>query len=83
MRTAKTQSYMSVITEDIDGNFNVIFPDFPGCVTCGRTFEEARNNASEALSLWIEEMQSQQKKKTPNGRKVSYSKNTSLVPVTV
>jgi predicted RNase H-like HicB family nuclease len=31
----------------------VSFPDFPGCVTAGRTSEEARRRAAEALSFHI------------------------------
>src|SRR5258708_37006429 len=33
--------------------FGVSFPDFPGCVTAGRTLEEARRMAAEALALHI------------------------------
>ena len=42
-----------------EGGYNVLFPDFPGCVTFGKTFEEAKNNAKEVLELWIEELESQ------------------------
>jgi len=31
----------------------VVFPDFPGCVSVGKTYEEAFRNAHEALSLHI------------------------------
>jgi predicted RNase H-like HicB family nuclease len=47
--------YLTIIQQDENGKYNVSFPDFPGCVTCGETYEEARENAVEALSLWIEE----------------------------
>ncbi len=75
MKSLKTNSYISIISEDNDGNYNVMFPDFPGCVTCGRTFEEARKNAEEALSLWLEELKLSKKKLT------SFTKNASLVSV--
>ena len=39
-----------------EGGFNVSFPDFPGCVTFGYSFEEAEKMAEDALSLWIEVM---------------------------
>jgi predicted RNase H-like HicB family nuclease len=39
-----------------DGGFNVSFPEFPGCVTFGNSFEEAREKAREVLELWLEEM---------------------------
>ena len=32
------------------------FPDFPGCITVGKTIEEARRNAQEALTLHISGM---------------------------
>lgn len=41
------------------------FPDFPGCVTFGRTFEEAKAKAREALELWIEELIETQKEVIP------------------
>lgn len=77
MKTSKVNSYISVISEDKDGNYNVIFPDFPGCATCGRTFDEARKNAREALSLWLEESKASKKKVSP------YTKNTSLVTLSL
>ena len=39
-----------------DGGYNVSFPDFPGCVTFGRSFEEAKGKAKEVLELWLEEL---------------------------
>lgn len=36
--------------------WDVIFPDFPGCVSQGGTLEEAMTNAHEALALHIEGM---------------------------
>ncbi|MCX6757009.1 MAG: type II toxin-antitoxin system HicB family antitoxin [Candidatus Nomurabacteria bacterium] len=75
MKAVKTNPYISIISEDGDGNYNVIFPDFPGCVTCGKTFEEARINAKEALSLWLEET------KIAKRNIFSFTKNASLVTV--
>ena len=39
-----------------EGGFNVSFPNFPGCVTFGRTFEEAKAKAQEVLALWLAEL---------------------------
>lgn len=39
-----------------EGGYNVSFPDFPGCVTFGKSFEEARAMAHEVLELWLEEL---------------------------
>ena len=49
-------SYIALIRKDADSDFGVDFPDFPGCVTAGRTLEEARLMAAEALALHIEGM---------------------------
>ncbi len=53
--------YPAVLAPDANGGFNVSFPDFPGCVTFGYTIEEAQVKAAEVLSLWIEELASDNK----------------------
>lgn len=60
-KIANFNGYLTVITEDQEGKFNVSFPDFPGCFTCGDTFPEATKNAVEALSLWIESLELEKK----------------------
>lgn len=50
-------NYPAVFSPAEEGGYNVSFPDFPGCVTFGNTFEEAKTKAHEALELWIEELQ--------------------------
>ncbi|WP_325063031.1 type II toxin-antitoxin system HicB family antitoxin [Gluconobacter thailandicus] len=35
--------------------FGVIVPDLPGCFSAGDTFNEAIDNAQEAMALWIED----------------------------
>ena len=32
---------MSIIPDTVEGGFTVIFPELPGCMTCGDTIEEA------------------------------------------
>ncbi len=49
-------SYTAVIQQDEDGNHLVSFPSLPGCVTFGRTYEEALKMGQEVLELWIEEL---------------------------
>jgi predicted RNase H-like HicB family nuclease len=48
--------YIAYLHKDRKSDFGVSFPDFPGCVTAGKTLEEARRMAVEALSLHIEGM---------------------------
>ena len=47
--------YVALFTEEKHG-FSVAFPDFPGCVTCGDTLDEAVDHAFEALAMFAEEM---------------------------
>jgi predicted RNase H-like HicB family nuclease len=49
-------AYIALIRKEGGSDFGVDFPDFPGCVTAGRTLEEARRMAIEALALHIEGM---------------------------
>jgi len=48
--------YIAYLHKDRESDFGVSFPDFPGCVTAGKTLEEARRMAEEALALHIEGM---------------------------
>ena len=48
--------YIAYLHKNRKSDFGVSFPDFPGCVTAGKTLEEARRMAVEALSLHIEGM---------------------------
>ncbi|KKU48980.1 hypothetical protein A3H10_00775 [Candidatus Uhrbacteria bacterium RIFCSPLOWO2_12_FULL_46_10] len=52
----KILSYFAVFEPAIEGGYNISFPDFPGCVTFGRNFEEAQDKAREVLELWLEEL---------------------------
>ncbi len=49
-------SYVALIHKDETSDYGVSFPDFPGCVTAGKTIQEARLMADEALMFHIEGM---------------------------
>jgi predicted RNase H-like HicB family nuclease len=49
-------NYIALLRKEEDSDFGVSFPDFPGCVTAGRTLDEARRFADEALRLHIDGM---------------------------
>ena len=49
-------SYIGLIRKDIDSDFGVDFPDFPGCISAGGTIDEARRMVQEALELHVEGM---------------------------
>src|SRR5664279_4626024 len=46
-----TMEYIAYLHKDKGSDYGVSFPDFPGCVTAGRTLEEARELAVEALTV--------------------------------
>lgn len=48
--------YPAVFQPAEEGGYNVSFPDFPGCVTCGKNFDHAKRMAREVLELWFEEL---------------------------
>jgi predicted RNase H-like HicB family nuclease len=45
--------YIAYLHKDRKSDFGVSFMDFPGCVTAGKTLEEARCMAAEALAFHI------------------------------
>jgi predicted RNase H-like HicB family nuclease len=49
-------TYIALLRKEPNSDFGVDFPDFPGCVTAGKTLEEARHMADEAIQLHIRGM---------------------------
>lgn len=49
-------TYIALLHKDADSDYGVSFPDFLGCVSAGRTMDEARLMAVEALTFHIEGM---------------------------
>jgi antitoxin HicB len=54
--------YPAIFDVAEEGGYNVYFPNFPGCATFGRTFEEAREKAKEVLELWLMELAAEKEK---------------------
>ena len=44
------RGYIALVHKDKDTSYGVSFPDVPGCISAGDTFEEAIANAGEALA---------------------------------
>ncbi len=42
--------YIALVHKDQDTSYGVSFPDVPGCISAGDTFEEAVTNAAQALA---------------------------------
>lgn|SRR5579872_3338878 len=49
-------AYIALLRKDPRSDYGVDFPDFPGCITAGRTLEEARRMAEEALAFHVDGM---------------------------
>jgi predicted RNase H-like HicB family nuclease len=47
---SKTTGYIALVHKDKGTSYGVSFPDVPGCISAGDTFEEAIDNASQALA---------------------------------
>ncbi|MEA2820709.1 MAG: hypothetical protein QOJ86_2713 [Bradyrhizobium sp.] len=47
---SKTAGYIALVHKDNGTSYGVSFPDVPGCIAAGDTFEEAIENASQALA---------------------------------
>jgi predicted RNase H-like HicB family nuclease len=45
--------YIAYLRKEGKSDFGVSFPDFPGCVTAGKSLDEARRRAPEALAFHI------------------------------
>jgi predicted RNase H-like HicB family nuclease len=49
-------AYIALLRKERESDFGVDFPDFPGCVTAGKSLDEARRMADEAIELHIKGM---------------------------
>ena len=48
--------YIAYLCREVDGKYGARFPDFPGCTAGGRTLEQARESAADALASQLEQM---------------------------
>jgi predicted RNase H-like HicB family nuclease len=49
-------TYIALLRKEKNTEFGVDFPDFPGCITAGKTLEEVYKRASNALKFHIKGM---------------------------
>ena len=52
----KVYSYQINLIAEKEGGYTVLVPLLPGCVSYGRTVEEATKNAKEAIQLHLENL---------------------------
>ncbi|KAF5054184.1 HicB_like antitoxin of bacterial toxin-antitoxin system [anaerobic digester metagenome] len=70
-------AYIAIIHKEQDDNFGLLFPDFPGCVTSGRSFEEVALLAKEALALHVKGMR-EDGESIPNPCSIEQAKTSDL-----
>ena len=46
--------YPAIFHSNEDGSFTIVYPDLPGCISEGKTLENAMYMAQLALTQWIE-----------------------------
>lgn len=51
------RQYVALIHKDPASDYGVSFPDVPGCVTAGRSLDDARRLAEEALSFHLNSLE--------------------------
>jgi predicted RNase H-like HicB family nuclease len=47
-------NYPFTLEQDEDGSYLIIFPDLPGCMTCGASLEEVIELGRDARKCWVE-----------------------------
>lgn len=53
----KIQSFKVDLIREKEGGYTVVVPLLPGCISYGRTVEEATKNAKEAIELHLENLE--------------------------
>ncbi|MFI5351746.1 MAG: type II toxin-antitoxin system HicB family antitoxin [Candidatus Binatales bacterium] len=52
----KVYSYRITLIAEDEGGYTVLVPSLPGCVSYGRTVDDATDNAREAIALHLENL---------------------------
>ena len=52
----KQHTYKILLTKEPEGGYTVNVPALPGCITFGKTVDEAIEYAREAIALYIESL---------------------------
>lgn len=63
-------NFIAVFEPTDENGYSVYFPDVLGCITCGKTYEEALEMAKEALGIHLYEME-KDNLEIPNASKMS------------
>lgn len=64
-------NYTVVFQKEPEGGYTAIAPSLPGCVTYGKSLEEAKKMAREAIELYLESLK-KHNEKIPTQEEVFY-----------
>ena len=64
--------YKVLLRKEPEGGFTIFVPSLEGCITYGETLEEAQKNAKEAIELYLESLDKDNK---PFPKEFEASKN--------
>lgn len=68
----KILKYDVIFEEQFDGGYTVTVPSLPGCISKGNTFEQAKENISDAIKLYLEDLDA-------DGEEIPYTDTNTFV----
>lgn len=67
------KTYRVVLKPEPEGDYTVLIPSLPGCITYGDNVEEAISMAEEAIELYIDEIESRGEEIPDDNNTLEYS----------
>ena len=71
-KTTKVLKYDAIFEEQSVGGYTVTVPSLPGCISEGDTFEEARQNITDAIKLYLKDL-------AADGEEIPYGNNPTFI----
>lgn len=53
----RSSTYRVLLRREPESGYTAIVPSLPGCITYGKTLDEAKANVREAIELYIESLE--------------------------
>jgi len=72
-----THTYKLLLRKEPEGQYTVIVPALPGCITFGENIDHAIEMAKEAIQLYVEELQDRGEEIPDDSETLEYSLNIS------
>lgn len=79
----KILKYDVVFEEQPEGGYTVTVPSLPGCISEGDTFEEAKENIADAITLYLEDLAADGEEIPQEGANIFIGQITVTNPLTV